>query len=102
MTATLVYIVVANVLTTVVSIALAAWLSFRWLASLVDRLVCVSAGLLLTVAFTHLLPEAFHDASDPSVIGWLVLGGILGLFLPGKGALIHHPHHPQGDTHPHA
>jgi len=102
MTATLGYIVVANVLTTVVSIALAAWLSFRWLASLVDRLVCVSAGLLLTVAFTHLLPEAFHDASDPSVIGWLLLGGILGLFLLEKVALIHHTHHHEGDSHHHA
>jgi zinc and cadmium transporter len=102
MTATLAYIVIANVLTTVVSISLAAWLSFRWLSSLVDRLVCVSAGLLLTVAFTHLLPEAFHSNADPGVLGWLLLAGILGLFLLEKLALIHHTHHHEGDTHHHS
>jgi zinc and cadmium transporter len=101
MTTTLAYIIVANVLTTVVSIVLAAWLSFRWLASLVDRLVCVSAGLLLTVAFTHLLPEAFQSSADPVVIGWLLLAGILGLFLLEKVALIHHTHHHEGDSHHH-
>jgi zinc and cadmium transporter len=102
MTATLAYIIIANVLTTLVSIALAAWLSFRWLSSLVDRLVCVSAGLLLTVAFTHLLPEAFHDAAEPALLGWLLLAGILGLFLLEKVALIHHTHHHEGDAHHHA
>jgi zinc and cadmium transporter len=102
MTATLAYIIIANVSTTVVSICLAAWLSFRWLASLVDRLVCVSAGLLLTVAFTHLLPEAFHGATNPAVLGWLLLAGILGLFLLEKVALIHHTHHHEGDSHHHA
>jgi zinc and cadmium transporter len=101
MTATLAYIVIANVSTTVVSICLAAWLSFRWLASLVDRLVCVSAGLLLTVAFTHLLPEAFQGATNPAVLGWLLLAGILGLFLLEKVALIHHTHHHEGDSHHH-
>jgi zinc and cadmium transporter len=101
MTTTLAYIVVANVLTTLVSLCLAAWLSFRWLASLVDKLVCVSAGLLLTVAFTHLLPEAFHSTADPAALGWLLLGGILGLFLLEKVALIHHTHHHEGDSHHH-
>lgn len=101
MTATLAYIVIANVLTTLVSISLAAWLSFRWLSSLVDRLVCVSAGLLLAVAFTHLLPEAFHSDADANVLGWLLLGGILGLFLLEKLALIHHTHHHEGDAHHH-
>jgi zinc and cadmium transporter len=102
MTATLAYIIIANVLTTVASISLAAWLSFRWLSSLVDRLVCVSVGLLLTVAFTHLLPEAFHSAANPDVLGWLLLAGIIGLFLLEKVALIHHTHHHEGDSHHHA
>jgi zinc and cadmium transporter len=102
MSQTLAYIVVANVLSTVVSVVLAAWLSFRWLSSLVDRLVCVSAGLLLTVAVTHLLPESFDSAADPHVLGWVLLAGILGLFLLEKVALIHHTHHHEGDTHHHA
>src|SRR5499427_6081908 len=102
MTATLAYIVIANLLTTLVSISLAAWLSFRWLSALVDRLLCVSAGLLLTVAFTDLLPEAFEGASNAAVVGWLLLAGIMGLFLLEKVALIHHTHHHEGDTHHHA
>lgn len=101
MSSTLAYIIVANVASTVLSIGLAAWLSFRWLSSLVDKLVCVSAGLLLTVAFTHLLPESFHSEADPVALGWLLLGGILGFFLLEKLALIHHTHHHEGDAHRH-
>ena len=98
---TLSYIVLANVLSTIVSIALAALISFRLLSGLVDRLVCVSAGLLLTVAFTHLLPESFDGAADPVTLGWVLLLGILGFFLLEKLALIHHTHHHEGDAHHH-
>jgi len=98
---TLSWIVIANVLSTVVSIALAAWLSFRFLSTLVDRLVCVSAGLLLTVAFTRLIPEALDSGLDSRALGWVLLAGILGFFLLEKVALIHHTHHHEGDEHHH-
>jgi zinc and cadmium transporter len=98
---TLSWIVLANVLSTVLSMSLAALLSFRLLAGLVDRLVCVSAGLLLTVAVTHLLPESFHSEADPFALGWVLLAGILGFFLLEKLALIHHTHHHEGDAHHH-
>jgi len=98
---TLAWIIVANVVSTVVSIALAAWLSFRYLSALVDKLVCVSAGLLLTVALTHLVPEAVGSGVDARVLGWVLLGGILGFFLLEKLALIHHTHHHEGDEHHH-
>jgi zinc and cadmium transporter len=98
---TLAWIVIANVLSTVVSIALAAWLSFRFLGALVDKLVCVSAGLLLTVALTRLLPEALDSGIDTHVLGWVLLAGILGFFLLEKVALIHHTHHHEGDEHHH-
>ena len=91
----------ANVLSTLVSIALAAFISFRLLAGLVDKLVCVSAGLLLTVAFTHLLPESFESGAEPATLGWILLAGILGFFLLEKLALIHHTHHHEGDAHHH-
>jgi zinc and cadmium transporter len=102
MTTTLAYIIVANVLSTAASIGLAAYLSFRYLGALVDKLVCVSAGLLLTVAITHLLPEAYTSDADPFVLGWVLLGGILGFFLLEKLTLIHHTHHHEGDAHHHA
>jgi zinc and cadmium transporter len=98
---TLSWIVIANVLSTVVSVALAAWLSFRFLSTLVDRLVCVSAGLLLTVAFTRLLPEALESGLPAQQLGWVLLAGILGFFLLEKLALIHHTHHHEGDEHQH-
>ncbi len=98
---TLAWIILANVLSTVFSIALAAWLSFRFLSTLVERLVCVSAGLLLTVAFTRLLPEAIEAGIDSHVFGWVLLSGILGFFLLEKVALIHHTHHHEGDEHYH-
>ena len=98
---TLSLIVLANLLSTLVSISLAALLSFRALAGLVDKLVCVAAGVLLTVALTHLLPESFHSQADPFVLGWVLLVAILGLFLLEKSALIHHTHHHEGDAHHH-
>jgi zinc and cadmium transporter len=101
MTATLAFIILANLLSTVVSIGLAALLSFRLLVGLVDRLVCVSAGLLLTVALTHLLPESFHSDADPHTLGWVLLISILAFFVLEKSALIHHTHHHEGDAHHH-
>lgn len=98
---TLGWIIVANVTSTLVSIVLAAWLSFRWLSSLVEKLVCVSAGLLLTVALTHLVPEALEGGIDAHALGWVLLAGILGFFLLEKLALIHHTHHHEGDEHHH-
>jgi len=98
---TLAWITLANVLSTAASIALAAWLSFRYLSTLVERLVCVSAGLLLTVAFTRLVPEALESGIESQVLGWVLLAGILGFFLLEKLALIHHTHHHEGDEHHH-
>lgn len=97
----LVYIVLATVLSTLLSIGLAALLGFRWLSTLVNRLVSVSVGLLLTVALTHLLPEAFSSSADPFAVGWVLLVSILALFLLEKLSLIHHTHHHEGDTHHH-
>ncbi len=98
---TLSYIVLANLLSTVLSVGLAAWLSFRYLGKLIDKLVPVSAGLLLATAVTHLLPEAFEKGAEPFLLGWVILAGILGFFLLEKLSLIHHTHHHEGDPHRH-
>lgn len=98
---TLSYIILANLLSTLLSLGLAAWLSFRYLGKLIDKLVPVSAGLLLATAITHLLPEAFNSEADPFTLGWVILAGILGFFLLEKLALIHHTHHHEGDPHRH-
>jgi len=98
---TLGYIIAANLVSTLVSIGLAAALSFRYLSNVIDRMVPVSAGLLLATAITHLLPEAFRSEADPYSLGWVLLAGILGFFLMEKLALIHHTHHHEGDHHHH-
>ena len=98
---TLGYIILANLLSTLLSVGLAAWLSFRYLGKLIDKLVPVSAGLLLATAVTHLLPEAFEKGAEPFLLGWVILGGILGFFLLEKLSLIHHTHHHEGDPHRH-
>jgi zinc and cadmium transporter len=98
---TLGYIVLANLLSTLLSVGLAGWLSFRYLGKLIDKLVPVSAGLLLATAVTHLLPEAFESEANPFALGWVILAGILGFFLLEKLSLIHHTHHHEGDLHRH-
>jgi zinc and cadmium transporter len=96
------YIILANLLSTLLSVALAAWLGFNYLARVIDKLVPVSAGLLLATAITHLLPESFNSEADPYLLGWVILAGILGFFLLEKLSLIHHTHHHEGDLHHHA
>jgi zinc and cadmium transporter len=98
---TLGYIILANLLSTLLSLGLAALLAFRYLGTLIDKMVPVSAGLLLATAVTHLLPEAFNSEADPFTLGWVLLAGILGFFLLEKLALIHHTHHYEGDHHLH-
>jgi len=98
---TLGYIILANLLSTLLSLGLAALLSFRYLGTMIDKMVPVSAGLLLATAITHLLPEAFASNADPHALGWVILAGILGFFLLEKLALIHHTHHHEGDHHLH-
>jgi zinc and cadmium transporter len=94
-------VVAANLASTLVSLSLAALLSFRWLSGLVGRLVHVSIGLLLATALVHLVPEALAGGLAPVQLGWTVLVGILGLFILEKMTLIHHTHHHEGDGHEH-
>ena len=62
-------IISACLLATVIAIVTAYSLNGRILDRWGAGLSCVSTGLLLTLAFTHLLPEAFEHAADPRHIG---------------------------------
>jgi zinc and cadmium transporter len=98
---TLLYIVLANAVSTLISIGLAALLSFRLLSGMVDRMVSVAAGVLLATALVQLLPEAMASALAPQAVGWILTGGIVGFFILEKMTLIHHTHHHEGDEHHH-
>lgn len=73
-------IVLATLMSSVLSIVLAGLISFRFLDRYMTKMLCISAGLLLTVAFTHLLPEAFEIHENATSIGWTLLLSVLGLF----------------------
>jgi zinc and cadmium transporter len=98
---TLLYIVIANTVSTLISIGLAAVLSFRLLSGVVDKMVSVAAGVLLATALVQLLPEAMASDLTPQALGWVMTAGIVGFFVLEKMTLIHHTHHHEGDEHHH-
>jgi zinc and cadmium transporter len=98
---TLLYIFLANAVSTLISISLAAALSFRLLSGLVDRMVSIAAGVLLATALGQLLPEAIGHNIEPNTLGWVLTGAIVGFFILEKLTLIHHTHHHEGDRHHH-
>lgn len=94
-------ILAATVAVGSVSIALAALVSFRWLARFVERMVSFSIGILLATTFLHLLPEAFAQNADVEHLFAVMLAGLLALFFLEKLALFRHSHHYEGDGHHH-
>jgi zinc and cadmium transporter len=85
----------------VLSISAAAVLSFKLLSSMVDRMVSLSVGILLSTALLHALPEAFESAEDPHTLFAALLAGLLAFFLLEKFAILRHSHHYEGDGHSH-
>jgi zinc and cadmium transporter len=98
---TLFFVLVANAVSTLISLSLAAVLSFHLLSGVVDKMVSISAGVLLATALTQLLPEAIGSNLAPATLGWVLTGGIVGFFILEKLTLIHHTHHHEGDEHHH-
>ena len=99
---TLFWIILATTVAGVLSIAAAASLSLTFLSRMVDRMVSLSVGVLLSTALLHSLPEAFtaHDVDIPSLFIAL-MGGLLGFFVLEKAALLRHSHHHEHDGHGH-
>lgn len=84
-----------------ISIAVAAFLSFRLLGRFVDRMVSFSVGVLLTTAFLHLLPEAIESAVPLRRLCAVMLAGLFGFFFLEKISVYRHSHHFEGDGHGH-
>lgn len=55
-------------------------------------LVSLAIGALLGDAFIHLIPESFEQFNNPSLVGLLVIGGMLIFFLLEKVLHWHHSH----------
>jgi zinc and cadmium transporter len=99
---TLVSILLATVFAGVVSISAAAVFSFTLLSKVVERMVSLSVGIMLSTSLLHALPEAFESGADPRKLFATLLGGLMAFFLLEKVALLRHSHHHEGDGHHHA
>lgn len=85
-----------------ISISLAAVFSFAVLSKMVERMVSLSVGIMLSTTFLHALPEAFESSADPHSLFAVLLMGLFAFFLLEKTAILRHSHHHEGDGHEHA
>ncbi len=98
---TLLSIIVATVLGGLLSVLLAAWLTYSVLTKMVRQLVSLSTGLLLGTALLNVLPEAFESGAEPAPLFATLLAGLMFFFLLEKAAIYRHSHHHEGDGHDH-
>ena len=101
MDATLFYILLAAFVSGAFSITAAAVFSFSLLSKMVERMVSLSVGIMLSTAFLHSLPEAFESTVDPHHLFMTLLAGLFGFFLLEKLAILRHSHHHEHDGHHH-
>jgi len=91
----------ATTIAGVFSITAAAVFSFGLLSKMVERMVSLSVGIMLSTALLHSLPEAFESGADTHALFATLLAGLLGFFLLEKLAILRHSHHHEGDGHHH-
>ena len=99
---TLISILITTAIAGVASITAAAVFSFALLSKMVERMVSLSVGILLSTSLLHALPEAFESEADAHTLFATLLGGLLAFFLLEKTAILRHSHHHEGDGHAHA
>ena len=90
--ATLAYISAASIIGGVLSICVAAAVSFAARAHWVSALISFAIGALLGAAFLDVLPHVFGNADDLKAVAATVLAGILGFFVLEKLVLWRHYH----------
>jgi zinc and cadmium transporter len=98
----LISILLATTIAGVFSITAAAVFSFALLSKMVERMVSLSVGIMLSTSLLHALPEAFESNADPRSLFATLLGGLLAFFMLEKFAILRHSHHHEGDGHHHA
>ena len=98
---TLISILFTTAIAGVLSISFAAIFSFSLLSKMVERMVSLSVGIMLSTSLLHSLPSAFESQADPRSLFACLLGGLLAFFLLEKFAILRHSHHHEGDGHHH-
>lgn len=89
---TLVYILLACLAGSVLSVVLASWIAWRVQPRLIPLFVSYAVGALLGVVFLELLPHIFQKAASQSVVASWILAGILSFFILEKMVLWRHNH----------
>lgn len=84
-----------------VSIPLAALLSFSFLSKMIELMISLSVGMMLSTSLLHALPEAAEMFEDADKLFATLLIGLLGFFLLEKLAIMRHSHHHEHDGHHH-
>ena len=97
----LISILLATTLAGVVSITAAAVFSFALLSKVVERMVSLSVGIMLSTSLLHALPEAFESQASARSLFATLLGGLFAFFLLEKMAILRHSHHHEHDGHHH-
>ncbi len=97
----LIWILLSAVAGGMFALVVAHWLAYRLFAGYLHHMVSLSVGVLLAVAFLHLLPEAFEAQVDAHTLFAWMLGSVIGFFVLEKIALLRHSHHHEGDGHHH-
>jgi zinc and cadmium transporter len=92
----LVWIVGATVIGGLVSLLLAASVSFTLLRGFVRHMVSFSVGAMLAAALLKLLPEALESGLHPHRLGVALLLGLMLFFMLEKLALWRHAHGEHG------
>jgi zinc and cadmium transporter len=98
---TLFYIVLATLAGGLLSVCIAASLTVGVLSRVVQNLVSLSTGVLLSTALLSVLPEAFESDASPQSLFAALLVGLLFFFLLEKAELYRHGHHHEHDHHHH-
>jgi zinc and cadmium transporter len=98
---TLLYIVLATLAGGLLSVIVAATLTISVLGRVVQNLVSLSTGVLLSTALLNVLPEAFESKASPQSLFATLLAGLLFFFLLEKAELYRHGHHHEHDDHDH-
>nr|WP_155455498.1 ZIP family metal transporter [Massilia eburnea] len=91
----------ATTIAGVASITAAAVFSFALLSKVVEKMVSLSVGIMLSTSLLHALPEAFESGTDPRHLFGALLAGLLAFFLLEKLAILRHSHHHEHDGHHH-
>lgn len=92
---------VACSISSIVSLLLIYSLKPKHLQALFTPFIGLSIGLMLGLSFLHGLPEVLSYAIKPTHVFYILLLGILSLFLLEKFGVFRHDHHHEEDGHNH-